>query len=131
MPFQQYVEISTFSYGSFVNIVWMFRRFCRRLTTCEEVNYATNVHYKNHSMCAVKATMSTTTMSSFTTAEETRLAPTIDLPLPGSAQGWLVPGGCQGRHGEVPDGAVAPGSRPHPVARTRSSQGVAQGSVSE
>ena len=55
---------------------------------------------------------------------------TIDLPLPGCAQDGLVPGGSRGRHREVSDSAVAPGTRPHSVARTTSSQLVAHGAVS-
>ena len=55
---------------------------------------------------------------------------TIDLPLPGSTKGGLVPGGCRGGHREVSDSAVTAGARPHPVARAGSSQSVALGPVS-
>ena len=63
-------------------------------------------------------------------SERNATALTIDLPLPGGTQGWLVPGACRGRHREVSDSAVTPGARPHPVARASSGQGVAHSTVS-
>lgn len=63
-------------------------------------------------------------------SERNATALTIDLPLPGGTQGWLVPGACRGRHREVSDSAVTPGARPHPVARASSGQSVAHGAVS-